>query len=78
MTEAQKTPKPLLPIYAKSDYLCTCGRVMSRTQLIKNRDKATSEENYTGEVMVKCNWPKCSNYGRQIKVQMIEVKATEA
>jgi hypothetical protein len=77
-TTSTPAKKPLLPIYAKGDYLCTCGRAMSRTELIKNRDIGTGEENYTGEVIVNCNWPQCSNHGRKIKVQMIEVKATEA
>lgn len=75
--KAAPAKKSLATIYQKADYICTCGRGMSRNEWIKKRDTATGEDDYTGEVIVSCNWPKCPNHGRKIKVTMIPVAAVE-
>jgi hypothetical protein len=70
--------KPLSPIYQKADYVCTCGRGMSRNEWVKQRDVASGEELFTGEVIVSCGYPKCPNHGRKIKVKMVAIEAVEA
>jgi hypothetical protein len=75
---AAPAKKPLTAIYQKAEYVCTCGRGMSRNEWVKKRDVASGEELYTGEVIVSCNYPKCPNHGRRIKVMMTELEAVEA
>jgi hypothetical protein len=75
---AQTKHKPLVAIYQKADYICTCGRGMSRNEWVKKRDVASGEELYTGEVIVSCGYPKCPNHGRRIKVKMQTIEAVEA
>jgi hypothetical protein len=75
---AQTKLKPLVAIYQKADYICTCGRGMSRNEWVKKRDVASGEELYTGEVIVSCGYPKCPNHGRRIKVKMQTIEAVEA
>jgi hypothetical protein len=75
---AQTKLKPLAAIYQKAEYVCTCGRGMSRNEWVKKRDVASGEDLFTGEVIVSCGYPKCPNHGRKIKVKMTSIEAVEA